>query len=229
MKTFIALMLLTLTLPQTPTTVSDTSNLEITQFSYTTKLIERDHLVSQVVSMQAPVLDRRTIKLPDRSPDEKNNPLLTVQRDSSQRKQELDSLSSSSVPRGLPEIKVTVFAFQAQMKNNGPNPITRFVWAYRSSATPPDFVDQQYLCNVRIEPGKTKPVKLISPIPRRRVVTVSASGTPPAPMNPSRQDLIINQLQYADGSTWQRHDWNGTILLTRVGARKLKSGKCIAL
>lgn len=229
MKELIALTLLTLALPQTPTKVPDTSNLEITQFSYQRKVIERDRLVSQVVSMQAPVLDRSTIKLPDRSPDEKNNPLLTVQRDTSQRKQELDSLSSNTVPRGLPAILVAVFAFQAQMRNNGPNPITRFVWAYRSSASPPDFVDQQYLCNVRLEPGETKAVKLISPIPRRKIVNVSASGTPPAPMNPTQPDLIINQLQYADGTTWQRSDWIGTILLTRAGARNLKRGKCISL
>lgn len=228
MKTLIALTLLTLALPQTATKVQDTSNLEITQFSYKTKLIERDRLVSQVVSMQAPVLDRSTIKLPDRSPDEKNNPLLTVQRDTSQRMQDLDSLGNRA-GRSIPPILVRVFAFQAQMKNSGSQPINRFVWAYRSSANPPDFVDQQYLCNVRIEPGETKPVRLISPIPRRKVVSVSASGTPPAPMNPAQQDLIINQLQYADGTTWQRPDWIGTILLTRAGARNLKRGKCIAL
>lgn len=68
MKFLLIYTLLSLTLLQTPTTVQERSNLEITQFSYQTKVIERDRLVSQVVSMQAPVLDRSTIKLPDRSP-----------------------------------------------------------------------------------------------------------------------------------------------------------------
>lgn len=230
MKTFLALTLLTLTLalPQTPTKAPDTPKLEIAQFSYKTKVIERDRLVSQVVSMQPPVLDRTTIKLPDRSPDEKNNPILTVQRDTSQRMQDLNSLGSR-IPKGPPSIMVTVFEFQAQMRNNGTRPISKFVWAYRSSANPPDFGDQQYLCNVRLGAGETKPIKLISPIPRRLVVNVSALGTPVAPLSPAQQDLIIYQLQYADGTTWQHPDWTKTVLLMRAGARNLKPGKCIAL
>jgi hypothetical protein len=228
MRTLITLTLLTFAFLQTATRVPDGSGLEITQFSYKTKLIKHERLVSQVVSMQPPVLDSRSIKLPSRSSDEKNNPLLTVQRDTAQRKSDMNSLSIRA-GRSVPEMLVSVFEFQTQIKNSRSQPMTSFVWAYRSFANPPDFVDQQYLCNVRIEPGETKPVKLISPIPQRLVVNASGSGTPPAPLKPAQPDLIINQVQFADGTKWERSDWYGTILLTRTAARKLKSGKCIAL
>ena len=65
MKALIALTLLSFALPQTPTNVQDISRLEVTQFSYKQKMIERERLVSEVVSHQAPVLDKSTIKLPD--------------------------------------------------------------------------------------------------------------------------------------------------------------------
>lgn len=232
MKTPIAVTLLTLTLltlafAQTPTKVPDTAKMEIAQFSYKMKVTKRDRLASQVVSMQPPKLNNSSIKLPDRSPDEKNNPLLTVQRDTSKRKQDLSSLSH--MPSGPPDLMVAAFEFQARVRNTGTRPISKFVWAYRSSANPPDFVDQQYLCNVQLQPGETKPIKLISPIPRRMVVNVSAISTPVAPLSPSAQDMIIYQLQYADGDTWQHPDWTKTVLLTRAGAQNLKPGKCIAL
>ena len=227
MKALIALTLLAFALPQTPTNVKDTSRLEVTQFSYKRKMIERERLVSEVVSYQPPVLDKSTIKLPDRSPDN-NNPLLTTQKDTSQRKADLESLGTrAAATTGVPAPKELVFVFEAQMRNNSSKPITRFAWAYRWSANSQDFPDQEYLCSVAIKAGETKPVKLISPIPRPRVVY--ASGTPPALYQPALQNMIVNKVEFADGTTWQRADWNGMILLTRVGARKLKSGKCLAL
>jgi hypothetical protein len=130
------------------------------------------------------------------------------------------------IPRGW------VYDFRAKIKNDRSRAVTSFVWAYRlpqSSTDPQDAPDQEYLCNVRIEPGETKRIKVVSPIPRTRVVNASASGTPPASQQPSLQDTIINQVKFGDGDTWQRSDWNGTILLTRAAVRKLGKGKCIAL
>jgi hypothetical protein len=225
--TLLTLTLLTLALAQTPTKPPDTAKLEIAQFSYKTKMIKRERLASLVVSMQPPKLNNSTIKLPDRNPHEKNNPILIRQRDASDRQKDLRALEH--MPPGPPPIMAVVFEFQAQMRNSGTRPISKFVWAYRSSANPPDFVDQQYLCNVTLQPGETKPIKLISPIPRRMVVNVSAIATPVPPLNPGPQDMIIYQLQYADGTTWQHADWTKTVLLTRAGAQNLKPGKCIAL
>jgi hypothetical protein len=135
-KALIALTLLTLAFPQTPPKVQDTSGLEITQFSYKTKLIERESLVSQVVSMQPPVLNPSTM----RQGSKNENSVSTVQRDTSQRMGDMDTLRIRS-GASFPQMLVPVFAFQAQMRNYSSNPITRFVWAYRSSANPPDFVD----------------------------------------------------------------------------------------
>jgi hypothetical protein len=223
MKTPIALMLLTLALPQTPTNVPDGSGLEIVQFSSKEKLVEPEG--SRMVSNEPPVLNNGTLMLPGVSKNEKA--VVATHRDTSQRMSDLFSLGGSSGGGwGVPGL---AYAFQAQMRNYSSKPITRFVWAYRPSTITQTMRDQEYLCNVLIEAGDTRRVKVTSPVPMSRVVNASASGPPPARVKPALQDLIINQVQFADGTIWQRSDWIGTIHLTRSGARNLKRGKCIAL
>jgi hypothetical protein len=105
------------------------------------------------------------------------------------------------------------------------------VWAYHRPQASPDLqdaVDQEYLCNIRIEPGETKLARVLSQIPHSSVVSASNSGTPPAELKPSLKDMVINRVEFSDGKTWQRSNWN-PIILSRQGAKKLGKGKCIAL
>ena|SRR5437773_2464323 len=207
MKILIALTLLTFAFPQTQTVPTDASGLKLVQLSFQKKWVELGRVSHGMVSTEPPEL----------------SPGLRVAGD----------VRSSSVWNTTVWIsKGWVFDFRAEMKNDTSLPVTGFVWAYHpplASIDLKDTADREYLCNVRIEPGETKLIKVRSPVPRPRVVDINVSDTPPPPLQPSVQDMIINQVRFANDTKWQRRDWNGTILLTRAKAKKVGKGKCIAL
>jgi hypothetical protein len=122
-----------------------------------------------------------------------------------------------------------MFLFRAKVKNETSKRITRFVWSYQPPPGPAEISGKEYLCKTRIEPNDLKAIKVISPIPRRRVVSSTQSGQPEQPLPPALQDLAIKYVEFEDGSTWQHADWNSTSLLTREAIRKLDKGKCATL
>ena len=122
------------------------------------------------------------------------------------------------------------YIFKAQVRNTTSKAINSFVWEYHppeSYIGPQEIPDFQYLCNVAMAPGQTKFVQVVSRIPRPRVVDAS-SPSPPGQHQPALDDLIINQIQFADNDKWQRADWNA-LVMTHLGARKVGKGKCIQL
>jgi hypothetical protein len=213
-RTFLALTLLGLAISQTQTVPKDKSGLEVVEFRFKEKFIETE-FPRRMVSNRPPVLN----------PNPNDPPSGTSQMSDAVRDTFRKSLPS-------PSNRVKIYSFQALMKNDSSRPIISFVWAYRlpqaSSTNQHDASDQEYLCNVRIEPGETKVIKVRSPIPRHKVVDATAAGTPPASHQPSINDMIINRVRFADDSTWQRPAWN-PVIVSRLGARKLDKGKCVAL
>lgn len=207
MKTLFAFALLALVLPQTPPAPQDASGLKLVQLSSEKKWVELGRVSHGMVSTDPPDIGRVVTTGRDQTPTQVWNTVVWIS-------------------------KGWVYDFRAEMKNDTSRPVTGFVWAYhlpQSSANLQNAPDLEYLCNVRIEPGETKLIKVRSPISRPRVVDASASGAPPDPHQPSLRDMIINQVRFADDTKWQRPDWNGTILLTRAKAKKVGKGKCIAL
>jgi hypothetical protein len=230
MRVLFAVAVLALLVPQMQPIPQDDSGLKLVQLSFEKKWVEHDRLSGGMVSNQPPVLNNSTIMLPESTKGE--NPVITRQ----QEKARVSNASRSAIKVKRNDAVIApwgwVYNFRAEIKNDRSRAVTSFVWAYRlppSSIGAQDAPDQEYLCNVRIEPGETKRIKVVSPIPRTRVVNASTAGTPPADQPPSVQDMIINQIKFADGDTWQRLDWNGIILLTRAKVAKLNKGKCMAL
>jgi hypothetical protein len=226
MKAFLAFALLSLTLPQTPNSLPDRSALKIVDLDVKEKLITHRNWPPGIPSKPPelkPTLGRGT----DRNEPE----IQKIQRDTSQRMAELRQLGNPpSLVNGryaTPYVEPG-YEFRAEMKNVGSKSITGFLWVYRPSPNSPDLPDKEFLCNLSIKPGAAKVVKVLSPIPRTRVVDVANAGIPPGPQQPSLQDMVVNQVRFSDGSIWQRADWN-SIILSRQGARKVSKGKCIAL
>ena len=224
MKMLFAFLLLTLSLPQTQTDIQNRSGLEVLSLDVKEKVTYRDSGAS-MVSNRPPVLN------PDPSANrgtDRNEPdIVAITRDTSQRMSDLQSVGNRK--GDLPSRSKTVMTYEseAQMKNDTSKSITTFVWAYRASPTLQYTQDQEFLCNVKIGPGDTKLVRVISRYPRQRVVDISASSTNPIPEKPALTDIIVNQVKFADGRTWQRPNWNPVVLSRR--GRKPASGQCIAL
>ena len=210
MKPLFALALLSLNLVAQTTTNSATSGLQIVEITFTKKFVREEGLSGGVVSHDPPVLDDSTIMIP-------------------RPRSGKPTIANKNQKAAISGRRVGAYDFHAQIKNDGVKPITGFVWVY---TIPPlgatqETVAQEYLCRVRIEPGETKAIKVRSPIPQPRTVDISDATKPPAEHQPVLSDMSVNQIEFADGTLWRRDNWN-PVVLTRLGARRLAKGKCIA-
>ena len=234
MKLLFILALLFLALPSAEAILQESSGLEVLSLEVKKEIVREDDWRLSMISTKPPEI-HPTLGRGDRDKTDPPNvaTLKETRQDTAQRMRDLSVVSNKKDESRFR--MVPVYVFKVQMKNTTLKPITRFVWAYHlpespsdTSTTPDHRPDQEYLCNVRIAEGETKMVTVASPVRRPRVIDVSTISSPPQPHEPTLQDMIINQIQFADNDKWQRPGWN-SVVLSRQGARKLGKGKCIAL
>lgn len=202
--------------------LQDTSGLKILGLEVKEKHV-RDEWGPAIVSQKPPVITPTL----NRGTDRNEPTIAAINRDTSERMRDLHSVSNQRKELPSGGAMVLVYDSRALMKNDSSKAIVSFAWAYQASPSLQYTEDEEFLCDVKIGPGETKRVKVISRYPRQKVVDVSVSGTYSVPEKPTLTDIIINQVQFADGTTWQRPDWNATVLLGR--ALNLSNGKCRAL
>lgn len=234
MKLLFTLALVSLTLPSAASILQESSGLEVLSLEVKRGSVRDYEWRPSMVSTKPPIIHPTLGRGNGDAMDPPNVAILKeTRRDTAQRKRDLSSVSNKG---DQPRFRmVPVYFFKVQMKNTTLKPITRFVWAYRlpgstsDTSTAPDYrPDQQYLCKVGIAAGETRMVTVTSPVRAPRVIDVSASSTAPELNEPTLNDMIINQIQFADNDKWQRPDWN-PVVLSHQGARKLGKGKCIVL
>jgi hypothetical protein len=79
-------------------------------------------------------------------------------------------------------------------------------------AAKPDTTRRQFLCGVNIKPSKGKEVSAFSLSGPPEVVTVGALANKAD--SPFQEKVVINRVEYADGTIWQRKDWNFAEIVT---------------
>jgi len=99
------------------------------------------------------------------------------------------------------------FLYETRIRNAGAKPIEIVFWEYQ-------FIDQantvvarhQFLCGVKIKPTKEKDLSVFSLLRPSDVVNASSAGD----KSPTglRERVLLNRVEFADGSIWQRRDWN---------------------
>jgi hypothetical protein len=100
------------------------------------------------------------------------------------------------------------FTYKVKVQNAGDKVIevVFFEYQFTESATPTNTTRRQFLCGVNIKPGKEKELAAFSLSGPSEVVSVESLGNKDA--NLFREKVVINRVEYADGSIWQRKDWN---------------------
>ena len=99
------------------------------------------------------------------------------------------------------------FGYRAKIHNISAKPIDIIFWEYQFK----DTVDsttatrRQFLCAVAIKPEKDKELQAFSVSGPHDVVSVDSLAKKSA--NPGEEKAVINRVEYADGSIWQRKDW----------------------
>ena len=100
------------------------------------------------------------------------------------------------------------FAYRARVHNASGKVIEIIFWEYQFQelANPTAVARRQFLCGVSIKPEKDKELQAFSLNGPSDVVSVGTLSQKSA--NLFEEKVVINRVEYADGSIWQRKDWN---------------------
>ncbi len=106
------------------------------------------------------------------------------------------------------EKPVDAFAYRVKLQNASNKLVDILFWEYQfiDSANPATITRRQFLCGVAIKPGKDFEVKAFSLAGPSEVVHVDSLAKDKE--NPFQEKVVINRVEFADGSIWQRKDWN---------------------
>lgn len=100
------------------------------------------------------------------------------------------------------------FAYQVKVRNAGKKVIEVMFWEYqfKESANPANVARRQFLCGVNIKPDKEKELLAFSLSGPNDVISVASLAKQPG--NLFVEKIVVNRIEYSDGTIWQRKDWN---------------------
>lgn len=99
------------------------------------------------------------------------------------------------------------FAYRIKVQNSDTKVVEIVFWEYQfhDPANPELVARRQFLCGVSIAPGKGKELEGFSLAGPSDVVNVKTLADNAA--KPFVEKVLINRVEYADGSIWQRKGW----------------------
>lgn len=111
--------------------------------------------------------------------------------------------------RVAPSKPVDGYTYRAKVKNAGTRVIEILFWEYqfKELASPTTITRRQFICAVNIKPDKEKELQSFSASGPSDVISVESLSNKSAG-NLFEEKVIINRVEYADGTIWQRKDWN---------------------
>ena len=100
------------------------------------------------------------------------------------------------------------YAYKAKIKNASTRVIEVVFWEYRFTETADrsSVARRQFLCGVNIKPDKEKELQAFSLSGPSDVISVGSLSNKSGTLYDEK--IIINRLEYSDGTIWQRKDWN---------------------
>ena len=110
--------------------------------------------------------------------------------------------------RTPPSQPVDGFAYRVKVQNASTKVIEILFWEYQfiDASNPATVTRRQFLCGVNIKPDKGKELQAFSVSGPSDVVSVASLADKSG--NSFQEKVVINRVEYADGSIWQRKDWN---------------------
>ena len=100
------------------------------------------------------------------------------------------------------------FAYRAKVHNASTKPIEIVFWEYQFKESPAatPLLRRQFLCGVSIKPEKDKELQAFSLSGPQDVISVNILAKKQG--SPGTEQVVINRVEFADGSIWQRKEWN---------------------
>jgi hypothetical protein len=99
---------------------------------------------------------------------------------------------------------VDSFAYQVKVHNTSKQTVEIVFWEYQfiDATNPGNVTRRQFLCGVKIKPDKDKELQAFEMSGPGD--TVSAAS----PATSLQEKVVINRVEFADGKSWMRRDWN---------------------
>jgi hypothetical protein len=107
------------------------------------------------------------------------------------------------------------YAYRVKVQNASTRVVEILFWEYQfiDPANAANVTRRQFLCGVNIKADKEKELLAFSVSGPSDVVSVKTLADKSG--SSSLEKVVINRVEYADGTIWQRKDWNfGEIRLT---------------
>jgi hypothetical protein len=100
------------------------------------------------------------------------------------------------------------FLYRIKVKNDDKKIVEIVFWEYQflDPANPQFIARRQFLCGVIIPGGKSKELEAFSLSGPSEVVNVKTLGD--NAKNPFKEGVLVNRIEYSDGSIWQRKSWS---------------------
>jgi hypothetical protein len=100
------------------------------------------------------------------------------------------------------------YEHRIKVRNAANKPADILFWEYQfiETSNPENVVRRQFICGVEMKPNKEKDVQSFSFSSPSAVISVEslAKGS----TKPFEERVVINRVEFTDGSIWQRKDWN---------------------
>jgi len=108
------------------------------------------------------------------------------------------------------------FLYQARIRNAGKNTIEVLFWEYqfKEPANPENAASRQFLCGVNIKPGKEQELSVFSTFSPGGVISAGSLEDKSGKL--FEEKILINRVEYTDGTIWQRRDWSYTDLKSSI-------------
>jgi hypothetical protein len=97
------------------------------------------------------------------------------------------------------------FEYTARIRNAGDKPVDVIFWEYQFTdpANGNSLTRRQFLCGAKLKPNKEVELQAFSLLGPSQVVQASTNKT----SAPSQEKVVINRVEFTDGTIWQRPDW----------------------
>lgn len=115
------------------------------------------------------------------------------------------SVQDARAPKQKP---VDGYAYRVKVQNTSKKVIEVMFWEYQfiDPSNAATVTRRQFLCGVNIKPDKGWELQAFSLSGPSEVVSVDSLGNKSELR--AKERVVINRVEYADGTIWQRKDWN---------------------
>ena len=144
-----------------------------------------------------------------------------------QRSKALEVLSMEARDSTPPPIQG--FTYQAKIQNNAHKAIRTVFWEFQftEKANPQNVSHRQFVCRAKMKPEKRGSMAIFTPASPSNVISL---GTLKKNLTEAfHETVIINRVEYEDGSAWQRKGWEFDEVKMNLRLDSRKSEPCQGL